>query len=184
MLMETQLLVRPFESPEDYYGMIDYFHGLSDDQLLRMGVDRNKLPARQQWFDRSWRDHQRAEDDPQRERFFLAWVFDGDVVGHSSINQIQWGERAYAHLHLWRSNLRQAGSGTEFFRRSISFYFERFHLKVIKVEPYAGNPAPNRVLQKLGFHFVKRHRTTPGPVNFEQDVNLYEIDRATWERGS
>lgn len=176
------VLVRPFESPGDYYGMIDYFHGAPDDLLVRMGVDRNKLPSREDWFDHAWRDHQLAENDARRDRFFLAWVLDGETVGHSSINQIHWGEKACAHLHLWRSNLRRAGTGTEFFRRSISIYFTRFDLKLISVEPHADNPAPNRVLIKLGFRFVKRYRTVPGPVNFEQDVNRYEVDRACWER--
>jgi RimJ/RimL family protein N-acetyltransferase len=178
----SELFVRPFESPTDYYAMIDYFHGAPDDLLGQMGVDRARLPARQDWFDRAWRDHERAEDDPQRDRFFLAWVLDADIVGHSSINQIRWGDSASAHLHLWRSDLRRAGIGGEFFGRSVSIYFARFDLKVLRVEPYAENPAPNRVVEKLGFRFVKRYRTVPGPMNFEQDVNRYEMDRAEWGR--
>jgi RimJ/RimL family protein N-acetyltransferase len=175
------LLVRPFESPADFYGMIDYFHSASDELLVRMGVDRSKLPPREVWFDHAWRDHQLPENDPRRDRFFLAWVLDGHVVGHSSINRITWGDSANAHLHLWRTDLRRAGIGSEFFRRSISIYFERFDLKVIYVEPHADNPPPNRVLEKLGFRFTERYRTVPGPVNFEQDVNRYEIDRVSWE---
>lgn len=180
--MKDDVAIRPFESEADYYGMIDYFHGCSDGQLLLMGVDRGKLPAREQWFESAWRDHQRAENDPERDRFYLAWVLNGEVVGHSSINKICWGDSANAHLHLWRSNLRRAGIGAELFRRSISFYFDRFDLKRIIVEPNADNPAPNRVLAKLGFRFVERYRTVPGPVNFEQDVTRWEVDRATWER--
>jgi [ribosomal protein S5]-alanine N-acetyltransferase len=179
---EHELLVRPFVTPADYYGMIDYFHGASDELLLRMGVDRSKLPARAAWFDHAWRDQQLPETDPRRDRFFLAWLFDGVVVGHSSINQIRWGEQAHAHLHMWRSDLRRAGTGTEFFKRSVSIYFERFDLDVVNVEPRADNPPPNRVLEKLGFRFIERYRTIPGPVNFEQDVNRYEMDRATWGR--
>jgi len=178
--MDTELLVRPFESQADYHGMIDYFHGASDDLLIRMGVDRVKLPPRGEWFDHAWRDHQRAEEDPQRDRFYLAWVLGGQLVGHSSINQIRWGDRACAHLHLWRPDLRSVGLGTEFFRRSISLYFDRFNLNTVIVEPHSDNPAPNAVLEKLGFWLLQRYRTVPGPVNFEQDVNRYEMSRATW----
>jgi RimJ/RimL family protein N-acetyltransferase len=160
--------------------MIDYFREGSDEQLARMGVDRAKLPARADWFERVWRDHELPETDPRRDRFFLAWLLGDEVVGHSSINQITWGQQANAHLHLWRADLRRNGIGGEFFRQSITFYFQRFHLELIIVEPYAENPAPNRVLEKLGFTFVARYRTVPGPVNFEQDVNRYEVDRATW----
>ncbi|HUP88650.1 MAG TPA: GNAT family protein [Longimicrobiales bacterium] len=178
----TSAVIRPFGAAGDYYAMIDYFHGASDELVVRMGVDRSRLPAREKWFETAWRDHQRAEDDPARERFFLAWILDGEIVGHSSINQIKWGERAFAHLHLWRSDLRKEGIGSEFFRQSISFYFDRFNLQMINVEPNADNVAPNRVLEKLGFRFLKKYRTTPGPVNFEQVVNQYEIDRASWEK--
>ena len=181
-MADAQPLVRPFTSPDEYYGMIDYFHGSPDELLLRMGVDRSKLPAREAWFDHVWRDQQLPETDARRDRFFLAWLYNGELIGHSSINQIQWGEQAAAHLHMWRSDIRQAGVGTELFRQSISHYFERFNLKFVVVEPHADNPPPNRVVEKLGFRFVKRYRTIPGPVNFEQDVNRYEVDRETWTR--
>ena len=38
--------------------------------------------------------------------------------------------------------------------------------------------APNRVLEKAGFEFVKTDRTVPGPINFEQDVNCWHMSRA------
>lgn len=179
---KDDVAIRPFESEADYCGMIDYFRGCTDEQLLVMGVDRGKLPSRQAWFESAWRDQQRAENDPERDRFYLAWLLNGENVGHSSINRIHWGDSAHAHLHLWRPDLRSAGIGTEFFRRSISFYFDRFELQRVVVEPNADNSAPNRVLAKLGFEFVTRYRTVPGPVNFEQTVTRWEIDRATWQR--
>ena len=48
-----------------------------------------------------------------------------------------------------------------------------FSLKRIYCEPYALNPAPNHVVPKCQFRFVKRYRTIPGAINFEQDVNQY-----------
>lgn len=155
-------------------------HGATDEFLLGLGVDRARLQPREAWFDHLWRDQQIPEDDPRRERFYVAWVLDGVVVGHSSINQIQWGQQAFGHLHLWRSDLRRAGLGADFMRRSVSFYFERFNLNVLYVEPYAYNPGPNRVLKKLGFKLVKQHRTVPGPMNFKQDVNRWEMKRTDW----
>lgn len=173
----AQLIVRPFESPADFYGMIDYFRGAPPDLLERMGVDPSKLPSRAHWFDQAWRDHSLPVDDPRRDRVYLAWLVDGQLVGHSSANKIQWGDSAYAHLHLWRSDLRAAGIGSEFFRRSIEYYFKHLELRVIYVEPSATNAAPNRVLEKLGFTLARRYRTVPGPMNFEQEVNRYEIRR-------
>ena len=180
--MSDNIAVRPFGSLSDYRGMIDYFHDAPDELLLLMGVDREKLPPRELWLARAWQDHHRSEREPTRERFYLAWVLNESLVGHSSINQIRWGKEAFAHLHLWRSDLRRAGMGMEFFQRSVSVYFERFGLSVLRVEPCADNPGPNRVLERLGFMLVRRYRTTPGPIAFEQEVNRYEMDRERWRQ--
>ena len=164
--------------------MIDYFHSAPPELLLRMGVDPARLPARTEWFERAWRDHHLADDDPQRERLHIGWLLDGELVGHSSVNQIRWGEDACAHLHLWHSAARGAGLGSEFFRRSITLYFERLQLARIIVEPNAANRPPNAVVEKLGFTLVKHYRTVPGPINFEQDVARYEMTRTEWFRAN
>ena len=54
-------------------------------------------------------------------------------------------------------------------------YFD-FALRRLYCEPYADNPGPNRVLRRSDFRLVKRYRTVPGPLNFEQDVNQYVRD--------
>jgi RimJ/RimL family protein N-acetyltransferase len=88
------------------------------------------------------------------------------------------GNEAFIHLHLWDPKLRKAGLGTEFVRRSAKFFFERFKLRKLLCEPWAENPAPNRVLEKLGFKFVRRYRTVPVAIAFEQEVNRYELEIA------
>jgi [ribosomal protein S5]-alanine N-acetyltransferase len=170
-----EIEVRPFSSAEEYEVMLDYFYNADDPFLRGMGVDRLKLPERHKWFDALLADHDKPDE--ERDRFYLVWIFRGKRVGHSSINKIVPGSEAFIHLHLWNSQLRRAGLGTEFVRRSAKFYFERFNLKKLICEPWAGNPAPNRVLEKLGFTFVKRYRTIPGVINYEQDVNRYELRR-------
>jgi RimJ/RimL family protein N-acetyltransferase len=167
--------VRPFSSREEYELMLDYFLKADDAFLRGMGVDRLRLPERDKWLDALLADHQKPDN--ERDRFYLIWTFRGQRVGHSSINKIVLGTEAFIHLHLWDSQLRRAGLGTEFLRRSANFYFQRFNLKKLVCEPSADNPAPNRVLEKLGFTFVRRYRTIPGVIAFEQDVNRYELRR-------
>jgi len=60
-------------------------------------------------------------------------------------------------------------------RKSANFYFDRFQLKKLLCEPWAENHAPNRVLEKLGFTLVKRYKTIPGVIAYEQEVNHYEL---------
>ena len=171
---DSPVHVRPFAGRDDYERMVDYFLGADHVFLRGMGVDPNKLPQRETWLESLMRDHGRSVAD--RQRFYLAWIHDGEPVGHSSVNKIKIGEEAFIHLHLWVGGLRMHGLGTKFFEASAREFMGALRLKRIYCEPYAENPAPNRVLPKSGFRFVKRYRTIPGDINFEQDVNQYVLD--------
>ncbi len=173
-MTDPRIQVRPFTGRSEYEQMVDYFLDGDLSFLQGMGVDPRKLPKREDWIEAVLIDHERAEE--EKDRSYLAWVYEEKLVGHSSINQIKMGEEAFIHLHLWDSDLRMAGLGTGFFEKSSKEFMHWFKLKRLYCEPYAKNPAPNHIVKKLGFRFVKCHRTTPGPINFEQDVNLYVLD--------
>lgn len=173
--MTDTLEVKPFTSPTEYEGMVDYFLDGDDLFLNGMGVSRALLPTREAWLRSVLADHELP--DHLKDRLYVGWFYRGRQVGHSSVNRIKVGEEAFFHLHLWCPDLRMSGLGTRFCKESIRIYFDRFRLKRLWSEPYAENPAPNRVLVKLGFEFVKRYRTIPGAINFEQDVNLYLLCR-------
>jgi len=170
----SQVQVRPFVGQIDYERMIDYFLGADDAFLRGMGVDPKKLPDRQAWLESALLDHQRI--DAEKERAYLAWINQGIPVGHSSISKIRSGEEAFIHLHLWVGGLRRAGLGTQYFSASAAEFMRAFRLRRLYCEPYAENPGPNRVLLKAGFQFIRRYRTVPGPINFEQDVNQYVLE--------
>jgi RimJ/RimL family protein N-acetyltransferase len=59
----------------------------------------------------------------------------------------------------------------------VNYFFRNPGLKKLYCEPYAENPAPNKVLSKLGFTFVKTYQTVPGKTCFEQYVNRWELLR-------
>ena len=169
----SMIAIRAFSSIRDYERVVDYFLTADEAFLRGMGVDLSKLPDRESWLRRLSADLER--DDREKEACFLAWVFNGKSVGHSNINNIKFAEEAYLHLHLWRSDLRKAGLGTEFLRRSVETFMDRFMLKRLVCEPSAENPAPNRALVKAGFKFIRKYRTVPSPITSEQDVNRYEL---------
>jgi RimJ/RimL family protein N-acetyltransferase len=175
----TRLQITPFVCADDYARMVEYFLTADEPFLRGMGVDPNKLPERGAWLDRLLSDL--ARPDEQKQTFYLGWDCDGNRVGHCNVNQLLYGDRAHVHLHLWDASARRAGLGTEFLRRSIRVFFQRFALQRLYCEPYAQNPAPNRVLTKAGFRFLERYRTTPGLINFEQEVNRYVLDRSVLE---
>jgi hypothetical protein len=171
------LAVTPFSSKADYERVLDYFLGADEAFLRGMGVDPTRLPHRDAWLDGLLPDLTRP--DLQKQTFYLGWDYGRTRVGHCNVNQLIYGVQAYVHLHLWDPSSRRAGLGTEFLRQSVQLFFKRFALRRLYCEPYADNPAPNRVLTKAGFSFIKRYRATPGLINFEQEVNQYVIDRQT-----
>jgi [ribosomal protein S5]-alanine N-acetyltransferase len=166
--------IRPFAERLDYERMIDYFLTADDAFLEGMGVDRKKLPRREAWIESAMLDHKRIN--AEKERAYLAWIYKGPLIGHSSINGIKIGEEAFIHLHLWDSRLRKTGLGTKYFKASAAEFMRVFRLKRLYCEPYAENPAPNHVLVRSGFRFVKRYRRAPGAINYEQDVNQYVLE--------
>lgn len=170
----NNLTVRELES-KDIDAIIEYWLGADPDFLLGMGVDLSKMPSRELW--ESSLNEQLSQAIPDKKSYCIIWQLDGKAVGHSNINKIQFGEEAFMHLHLWRSDIRQKGMGAALVKMTLPYFFENYSLKTLYCEPYALNPAPNKTLEKLGFRFVKEYVTTPGWLNFEQPVNLWELTR-------
>lgn len=80
------------------------------------------------------------------------------------------------HLHLWQSKFRQKSLGFYFLQKSIPFYFKIFELEKLYCEPNAKDTGPNRVLEKLGFEFIKQSEKTPNWITFHQKVNEYVLN--------
>lgn len=144
--------------------------------MVGMGVDLAKLPTADAI--RKMLEQQLALPIEQKPSFCLIWEAGGTPVGHSNVNQIQFGASAFMHLHLWQSTTRQRGMGLQLVQLGLPIFFERLQLQTLYCEPFANNPAPNKTLKKAGFEFVKTHITVPGSHNFEQPVNRWRFTRA------
>ena len=118
----------------------------------------------------------------EKEFYYIIWQIDDKPIGHSNINNITYGNNATMHLHIWESENRHAGIGTNLITQTISYYFKNFKLQKLICEPYAENPAPNKILGKIGFKFIKKYKTTPGWINFYQAVNRFELLRERFNK--
>lgn len=159
----------------DIEKIVDYFIDAESDFLKGMGADKSKLPERKEWI----HNLQSELIKPYREKdyYYIIWLLDGRPVGHSNVNHIDFGESATMHLHLWKSGTRKSGLGLEFLKMTIPLYFEKLELKKLICEPYSENIAPNRTLKKIGFDLIQTYETIPGPINFRQIVNRYELTK-------
>ncbi|MDO8366382.1 MAG: GNAT family protein [Saprospiraceae bacterium] len=155
--------------------IIEYWFGAEPEFLEGMGVDLNKMPGKLEW--EQMLQEQLSLPIPDKKSYCIIWELDDQPAGHSNINKIQFGIEAYMHLHLWRSDIRQKGMGATLVKMSLPYFFKNYELKNLYSEPYSLNPAPNKTLERVGFQWVKQHVTTPGWLNFEQPVNLWEMSR-------
>ena len=159
--------------------LADYWFKSDFEHLNRMGADKEKLPPRTRMIEMLFEQIYLPLKD--KTSYALIWELDGKQIGHSNVNNIIYGVEATMHLHLWKSDNRKRGLGTKLVKKSLHYYFNNLKLSKIICEPYALNQAPNKTLQKLGFDFIKRYLTIPGSINFEQQVNRWELTKDKYE---
>lgn len=166
--------------PSEVHLIGDYWFNADLEYLNGMGADKQKLPSKEDFGNMLQK--QISLPYTKKSAYALIWKLNNIPVGHSNINGITFGQEAKMHLHLWNGQHRKSGYGARFVLKSIPFYFKHFDLQKLICEPYALNPAPNRTMKKLGFSFVKRYTTIPGSINFEQEVNRWELSKQQFEQ--
>jgi RimJ/RimL family protein N-acetyltransferase len=172
--MMYQLSVRVIEE-QDVELLVDYWMKASPEYLLGMGAIPSELPSRENFT--AMLMNQIAMPLKKKSSYATIWLLNGEAVGHCNVNNIEFGDHAYMHLHLWYPKKRKRGMGTELVKLSVAHFFNHLKLQTIFSEPYALNPAPHKTLKKVGFTFIKKYTTIPGSINFEQEVNRWKIEK-------
>jgi RimJ/RimL family protein N-acetyltransferase len=157
----------------DIEPLTQYWLQADKEFLKAMGVDTGKMPDKETWI--KMLSEQLSQPYLQKKSYCIIWLMDDKPIGHSNVNKIVFDEEAYMHLHLWNSLTRKKGLGVQLVKMTLPYYFKNLGLKKLYCEPYALNPAPHKTLEKVGFRFVKEYVTTPGWLNFEQPVKLWEM---------
>ena len=174
MNMSPVLSIRELQH-SDIPAIVNYWMSATDAHLAGMGVDLKKRPTAEQFSQMLAKNINTPIE--QRISCCVIWEVNGKPVGHSNTNPTKFGEEGFMHLHLWNSDSRHKGLGTDLVRLSLSYFFGTLQLKRLFCEPYALNPAPNKTLERVGFEFVKEYVTTPGYINFEQPVKRWMMSR-------
>ena len=174
-IMAPTLSVRELTALDISY-IVKYWTEADPENLSRMGADPCKLPSKDAL--QNALTTQIAQDYRDKYAYATIWLLDGEPIGHCNVNRIEFGESAYMHLHIWESDHRTKGMGEQFCRMSIPLFFKNLELQTLYCEPNAGNQGPNRTLKNLGFDFVKNWVTTPGDICFEQEVNLWKLEKS------
>jgi RimJ/RimL family protein N-acetyltransferase len=126
---------------------------------------------------RDWYEADCARPIQQRENYSLLWLLDDEIVGFSSTDQIRFGEQAFMHLHIVEPDRRRSELGVQFVKQSAAAYFQVLALQRLYCQPNAFNTAPNRTLQKAGFHYVFTSELAPSPINFVLPVTRWVLEQ-------
>lgn len=164
----------------DIVPLVNYWLGADNEFLTGMGCDVCKMPTEKEWH-RMLNEQLRTPLE-EKKSYCIIWLIGGKPAGHSNINKIIFGNEAYMHLHLWNTAEREKGAGTALVRMTLPYFFENYRLQKLFCEPYALNAAPNKVLEKAGFRFVKEYITTPNQINFEQPVKRWEMSAEAFQK--
>ncbi len=173
--MEEQVLSVREISQDDVPLITRYWLEAAPAYLEGMGVDLNKMPGEESWTNMLM--EQLSLPYLQKRSYCIIWELNGKPIGHCNVNNIIAGESASMHLHIWYAAERKLGLGSSFIQLSLPYFFHHLQLRTIRCEPFALNPSPNKALAKAGFTFIKAHTCIPGSLNYEQLVNLWEINR-------
>jgi RimJ/RimL family protein N-acetyltransferase len=160
--------------------IVDYFVNADSNFLKGMGADIDKLPEKQEWINKLELEYKKPFN--KKEFYYIIWMVNNIPIGHSNVNNIKYGQSATMHIHLWTDIYRKHGLGFGFLKLTIPYYIENLNLKKIVCEPYSRNVAPNKLLMKAGFAFIKEYETIPGWINFIQLVKRYELSKEGFER--
>ena len=174
MVQELDLSIRELEI-KDISFIADYWLLSPSEHLESMGVDLNKVPTKTGLI--NYLKSQIATPNDKKESFALIWEVGGVPIGHSNVNELVFGQTGKMHLHIWSQEYRKKGIGLTLLKMSLPFYFNELKLEELICEPFASNLAPNKTLNKIGFKFIKKYRTTPGSLNFEQEVNQWSLSK-------
>lgn len=129
--------------PNEFADVINYFLNSSPEELKKRGTDANKLPTYAVWHKYMIAEYEKPIE--QKEFFCLSWYYHNQLIGHSCIDNIEFGVQAFTHLHIWKPIFRHKKLGYSFFELSLQYYFEYFRLMRIYCQPNAKNNEPNQL---------------------------------------
>ena|SRR5690554_1073778 len=153
--------------------IVNYWLQSSPEDLVRMGVDSQRIPTASQ-FEEGLRSLL-GQDGQETKTSYRIWLVDGLPIGFSSLKNIQYEQSGEMHLHIWNSSFIGKGYGPILFCLSAQSFYDTFKLKAIKCEPRASNPFPNRMLQKIGFPFVGSRVGASSELSLSCELNQYNI---------
>lgn len=165
--------IKPLEM-EYISNIVEYWENSSAEHLVSMGVALNKCPNPSALT--GMLINQLKLPNKEKDSLAVVWLKNNKPIGHCNVNQISFSDHAKIHLHIWGKENRLNGVGSYLFKKSISYFFKELQLKQIFCEPYSKNQAPNRTLKAIGFKLLKTYTTTPGSINFEQEVNQWRLN--------
>lgn len=159
----------------------EYFHSASDEYLYNLGVEVKKIREKS-LFDPEEARKKLQIPVAERTAHSYAIVINQRTVGLAIVKKIKFGEEADLHAHIFQAENRRQGLGSQVFFEVVRRAFTTFHLKKINCDPTASNPAPNKLLQKMGLQPLRTIETPAEGILRQRIANHYEITKDLVEK--
>jgi hypothetical protein len=171
-MVRERLHVEPLDRPSIPF-VVDYLTRLTDDDIERMGMLREKLPSGEVLTEQL---RQSVDAEPGRRReAYLVWLRGSQPIGYAALKRIQFGLYGDMHLHLVSHADRGRGLGATLFCFSALSFYQTYRLQLCLCEPRTTNLGPNRMLQKIGFPLLKTFRGCSSDLTYPTEVSQYLI---------
>ena len=169
----SNLSIRPLYK-DDIESIVQYWFDSDRMFLTKLGVDLSKFGSRESFAQML----EQVCETPieQAKLYYCVWLVDEKPMGYACLRDIVHHKIAHMHLHIWDKINRGKSLGGSLFALSAVEFYRLFNLKMILCEPMASNPAPNRLLKKIGFEKWRTYYCASSEVSLPGDVNSYLIE--------
>lgn len=155
--------------------LMDYWFRSPAGFIESLGVDTNKLSSEPE-FVKSLTERIRANAGKFPSQLnALAITYAGRTIGQHSVNEIQPGESAIFHAHIFDPSMRRRQVGMTSYPLACQFFMNRFCLKRIWFKTPIQNTGSIRVKQKLGIREVDEEIINFGVVKEGTRARVFEL---------
>jgi hypothetical protein len=175
-MYQKQRIVRPLQEDDIPY-IVRYWNNLSENRLLKMGLDPSKAPKQEDVVQRLENCITNASD----EIVYLILILNEMPVGYALLKDFTPDGIATIHIHTWDFTISQRRDRMILFCMAAVRFYDSINIKKIMANTYKNNKLANVFLKQMGFPFIRTFFGALTPFSLHRENNQYFVDRSVAE---
>lgn len=170
-LAANDVIIRPFQI-EDVLPLVEYMTDSSEEYWRKRGVDKSKLRSREESI-ANYLEEFASNGEVSK---IATILLNMKAVGIHNLSELQVGDSAVFHAHIWKPENRRRGICTYSYLKAADYFFDKFRLKKLIYKTPKLNLAPNRLKEKIGIPLVGETIFDWPTLLSPLPANVYELD--------